>query len=139
MTEVMTTARDDLKEVNAALRELVRLQLSGELLAQEAWQARRQMLDSVEAAWHDLSQDLTPEALASKQRLKKPVQPQLSLQKRLRQLPKLQLPQLQLASWRLPRLSSLRLQALFRAFKHLPWWSLFMMGALATFYYISTL
>ena len=78
MTEVMTTARDDLKEVNAALRELVRLQLSGELLAQEAWQARRQMLDSVEAAWHDLSQDLTPEALASKQRLKKPVQPQLS-------------------------------------------------------------
>ena len=62
----MTTAGDDLKEVNAALRELVRLQLAGELSAQEAWQTRRQMLDSVETAWHALSQDLTPEALASR-------------------------------------------------------------------------
>lgn len=139
MTEAMTTAREDLKEVNAALRELVRLQLAGELPAQEAWQARRQMLDSVEAAWHDLSQDLTPEALASKQVLKTPVPPRLSLRERLQQLPKLQWPQLQPASWHLPRLPNLHWRPLFKAFTHLPWWSLFLMGALATFYYVSTL
>lgn len=135
----MTTARDDLKEVNAALRELVRLQLAGELPAPAAWQTRRQMLDSVEAVWHDLSQDLTPEALASKQVLRTLVPPRRSLRERLQQWPKLQLPQLQLASWHLPRLPRLRWQPLLKAFTHLPWWSLFLMGALATFYYVSTL
>ncbi|MES3039962.1 MAG: hypothetical protein V4730_02255 [Pseudomonadota bacterium] len=135
----MTAARDDLKEVNAALRELVRLQLAGELPAQEAWQTRRQMLDSVEVAWHDLSQDVTAEALASKQVLKTPVPPRRSLRERLQQRPKLQLPQLQLPSWHLTRLPSLRWQPLLRAFTHLPWWSLFLVGALATFYYVSTL
>lgn len=121
----MTTARDDLKEVNAALRELVRLQLARELPAQEAWQARRQMLDSVEAAWHDLSQDLTPEALASKQVLQTAVSSRLSWRQRLQQRPKLQM--------------SVFRQFLLKAFTRLPWWSLFLLAALATFYYVSTL
>ena len=121
----MTTARDDLKEVNAALRELVRLQLARELSAQEAWQARRQMLDSVEEAWHDLSQDLTPEALASKQVLKAPVTPRLSLRERLQQRPKLQI--------------TLLWQAVLKAFAYLPWWTLFLLAAVATFYYVSML
>jgi len=114
--------RDDLKEVNAALRELVRLQLAGELPAPTAWQTRRQMLDSVEAAWHDLSQDLTPEALASKQEVKLPLAPRLSLRERLQQLPAL--------------FGHLRLA---KVAEKLPWWSLFLLAALATFYYVSTL
>lgn len=47
----MMSATDDLQLVNHALRELVRLQLSGELEAEVAWRERRQMLESVEAAW----------------------------------------------------------------------------------------
>lgn len=139
--------RDDLKEVNAALRELVRLQLAGELPAQVAWQTRRQMLDSVEAAWHDLSQDLTPEALASKQELKEPVVPRLSpyhrLRERLQQLPdllaRLRRPQMPRWQWHLPRLPGLRLQRLAEIIVKLPWWSLFLLAALSTFYYVSTL
>jgi len=121
----MTPVRDDLKEVNAALRELVRLQLAGELSGHDAWQARRQMLDSVEEAWNDLSQDLTPEALASKQVLKAPLPPRLSWRERLRQRPQLRF--------------AFRWRPLLRAFSHLPWWSLFLVAALATFYYVSTL
>jgi len=121
----MTVARDDLKEVNAALLQLVRLQLAGELSGHEAWQARRQMLDSVEEAWHDLSQDLTPEALASKQVLTSPLTPRLSWRERLLQRPR----------WRFV----LRGRPLLNAFSHLPWWSLFLVAALATFYYVSTL
>lgn len=137
----MTTAGDDLKEVNAALRELVRLQLAGELSAQEAWQTRRQMLDSVEAAWHALSQDLTPEALASKQVLKTPVQPRLSVRQRLQQPPQWQklLRWPQPPKWRWPRWQTLQWQPLAKALAHLPWWSLFLVAALATFYYVSTL
>lgn len=121
----MTTARDDLKEVNAALRELVRLQLAGELSPHDAWQTRRQMLDSVEAAWNDLSQDLTQEALASKQVLKLPEAQRLSWRQRLQRMPR----------WRL----NLRWQPLTKVLAHLPWWSLFLLSALATFYYVSTL
>ena len=139
----MTTAGDDLKEVNAALRELVRLQLAGELSAQEAWQTRRQMLDSVETAWHALSQDLTPEALASKQVLKTPVLPRLSVRQRVQQIPKWRTlfhwPQPSRWHWRLPRWQTLQWQPLAKAFAHLPWWSLFLVAALATFYYVSTL
>ena len=139
----MTTARDDLKEINSALRELVRLQLAGELPAQDVWQTRRQMLDSVEAAWHDLSQDVTSEALVSKQTLRVSVVPRLTLLERLQQLPALfahlsrpQMPQWQ---WRLPRLPSLRWQRLAEIAEKLPWWTLFLLAALATFYYVSTL
>lgn len=135
--------RDDLKEVNAALRELVRLQLAGELPAQTAWQTRRQMLDSVEAAWHDLSQDLTPEALASKQELKVPVMPRLSLRERVQQLPDLlahlRRPQLPHWQWRLPRLPGWGWQRLAELAGTLPWWTLFLLAALSTFYYVSTL
>lgn len=139
----MTTAGDDLKEVNAALRELVRLQLAGELSAQEAWQTRRQMLDAVETAWHALRQDLTPEALASKQVLQTPVPPRLSVRQRVQQLPTwqkiLRWPQLPRWHWHLPRWQTLRWQPLARAFAHLPWWPLFLLAALVTFYYVSTL
>lgn len=48
---------DDLQMVNHALRELVRLQLTGELEAEVAWRERRQMLESVEAAWDVLVED----------------------------------------------------------------------------------
>ncbi len=136
----MTAARDDLSEVNAALRELVRLQLAGELPAQEAWHTRRQMLNSVEAAWNDLRHDLTPEALASKQVLKAPVPLRQSLFQRLQQRPtwSWHLPRLQLA---LPTLRwpTLHWRPLFSALAHLPWWPLFLLAALATFYYVSTL
>lgn len=131
----MTAARDDLKEVNAALRELVRLQLAGELPAQEAWRARRQMLDSVEDAWSDLSQDLTPEALDSKQVLKAPIPLRQTLLQRLQQRPSWR--------WRLPSLQmtwpTLQWRPLLNAFRHVPWWPLFLLAALATFYYVNTL
>ncbi len=48
---------DDLQLVNHALRELVRLQLTGELEAEVAWRERRQMLASVESAWDVLVED----------------------------------------------------------------------------------
>lgn len=137
--------RDDLKEVNAALRELVRLQLAGELPAQTAWQTRRQMLDSVEDAWSDLSQDLTPEALASKQELKSPVLPNRSLRERLQQIPawvaRLRQSRIRMPSWqwRLPSLPGLQWQRLAEVAGKLPWWPLFLLAALATFYYVSTL
>lgn len=139
--------RDDLKDVNAALRELVRLQLAGELPAHAAWQTRRQMLDSVEGAWHDLSQDLTPEALVSKQELSVAVTPRISLyqelRERLQQWPSLfaplRRPQLPSWQWRLPRLPGLHWQRLAEIIGKLPWWPLFLLAALATFYYVSTL
>jgi len=52
------STRDDLKVVNHALRELVRLQLAGELAPDVAWRERRQMLESVEAAWDGLAEDV---------------------------------------------------------------------------------
>lgn len=127
----MTIEREDLKEVNAALRELVRLQLAGELSPHDAWLARREMLASVEAAWNDLSQDLTPEALASKQELKLTDVTPPGWRQRLQQLPRWR-PALR---WQ-PRL---RWPPLTRLLAHLPWWPLFLLAALATFYYVSTL
>lgn len=121
----MTTARDDLKEVNAALRELVRLQLAGELSPHDAWQTRRLMLDSVEAAWNDLSQDLTQEALASKQELTLSEVARPSWRQRWQRVPR----------WR----PKLRWQPLTQVLAHLPWWPMFLLAALATFYYVSTL
>lgn len=47
--------RDGLNDVNHALRELVRLQLAGELAPDEAWRERRQMLASVEESWAALA------------------------------------------------------------------------------------
>lgn len=44
----------DLDDVNFALRELVRLQLSGELANDDAWRERQQLLDAVEANWDDV-------------------------------------------------------------------------------------
>lgn len=55
---------DDLQLVNHALRELVRLQLTGELEAEVAWRERRQMLESVEAAWDVLVEDAATPAEA---------------------------------------------------------------------------
>lgn len=115
--------KEDLKEVNAALRELVRLQLAGELSPQEAWQARRDMLDSVEMAWQGLGQDLTAEALASKQVLE--AAPAKRWREWLTRPPRLQM--------------TLRWQPVAKAFSHLPWWWLFLGAALLTFYYVSTL
>ncbi|MBQ0713763.1 MAG: hypothetical protein KBT61_03655 [Paraperlucidibaca sp.] len=48
----------DLDDVNFALQELVRLQLSGELAAEEAWRERQQLLDAVEANWDDVPEQL---------------------------------------------------------------------------------
>lgn len=45
----------DLDDVNFALRELVRLQLAGELSTEDAWRERQQLLDAVEANWVDVS------------------------------------------------------------------------------------
>lgn len=49
--------REDLVVVNAALRDLVRLQLAGELDPTSAWQERRQLLESVDAVWEHLPED----------------------------------------------------------------------------------
>ena len=101
------------------------------------------MLDSVEAAWHDLSQDVEPEASVSKQELKLPVTPRLALLERLQQLPALfaylPRPQMPHWQWRWPRLPGLRWQRLAEIAEKLPWWTLFLLAALATFYYVSTL
>jgi len=138
------TARDDLCEVNAALKELARLQLAGEIDATEAWQARRDMLQSVEAAWHDLSQDLTPEAMASVQPVNAPIR--LSWRERWQRrqpialkvsLPSFKRPQLPIwPSFNWQRLiSSDRLASI----SPLAWWTLSLAVALLTFYYVSTL
>lgn len=44
----------DLPALNHALGQLVNLQLSGELEANEAFQQRRQLLDAVEDSWQTL-------------------------------------------------------------------------------------
>lgn len=54
--------REDLVVVNAALRDLVRLQLAGELDPTSAWQERRQLLESVDAVWERLPEDATAAA-----------------------------------------------------------------------------
>lgn len=48
----------DLDDVNFALQELVRLQLAGDLAAEEAWRERQQLLDAVEANWDDVPEQL---------------------------------------------------------------------------------
>lgn len=136
--------RDDLCEVNAALLELVRLQLAGELDAATAWSTRRDMLSSVEAAWHDLSQDLTPEALASLQAVVAPVRiswrerwqnrPQLSWDFKWPSLKTITLPTLPAFKFR-----TMAPQQLISLLAQLPWWTLFLGLALVTFYYVSTL
>ena len=138
------TSREDLSEVNAALRELVRLQLAGELEASAAWQARRDMLSSVEAAWHDLRQDLTPEAMASIQPVTVPVR--LSWRERWQRRRPISVK----ISWpsvkrmRVPKIPAMNVRHLLApqrlaALARLPWWSLFLGLALVTFYYVSTL
>ena len=57
-------AKIDLDDVNFALQELVRLQLAGELAAEEAWRERQQLLDAVEANWADVPEQLTPTSSA---------------------------------------------------------------------------
>ena len=138
------SARDDLCEVNAALRELVRLQLAGELDASTAWQTRHDMLSSVEAAWHDLSQDLTPEAMASLQPVVAPVRiswrerwqnrPQLSWDVKWPSFKTITLPTLPAFKFR-----AMAPQQLMSLLAQLPWWTLFLGLAIATFYYVSTL
>lgn len=54
----------DLDAINFALRELVRLQLAGELSAQDAWRERQQLLDAVEANWHDVPEQLGDDSTA---------------------------------------------------------------------------
>lgn len=44
----------DLDDINFALRELVRLQLAGEIAADAAWRERQQLLDAVEAYWDEV-------------------------------------------------------------------------------------
>ncbi|MEO6698377.1 MAG: hypothetical protein ABIR53_02515 [Paraperlucidibaca sp.] len=44
----------NLDDVNFALRELVRLQLAGELATEDAWRERQQLLGAVEANWADV-------------------------------------------------------------------------------------
>lgn len=51
-------AKIDLHDVNFALQELVRLQLAGELAAEEAWRERQQLLDAVEASWGDVPEQI---------------------------------------------------------------------------------
>ena len=51
-------AKIDLDDVNFALQELVRLQLAGELAAEEAWRERQQLLDALEANWDDVPEQL---------------------------------------------------------------------------------
>lgn len=48
----------DLDDVNFALQELVRLQLAGELAAEDGWRERQQLLDAVEANWDDVPEQL---------------------------------------------------------------------------------
>lgn len=45
---------DHLRDLNLALRELVRLQLAGEIDADTAWRARRDMLAATEESWEVL-------------------------------------------------------------------------------------
>lgn len=54
--------REDLVVVNAALKDLVRLQLAGELDPTSAWQERRQLLESVDAVWERLPEDAEADA-----------------------------------------------------------------------------
>lgn len=58
------TERFDLSAVNHALRELARLQLSGEIDAETAWRERRQILLGVESEWEALAALERPEPAA---------------------------------------------------------------------------
>lgn len=55
------TERFDLAAVNHALRELARLQLSGELDAETAWRERRDIMLGVESEWETLAALERPE------------------------------------------------------------------------------
>lgn len=110
-------AGDDLQMVNHALRELARLQLSGELSADVAWRERRQMLEAVEAAWGELPEAADTgettlpvvDAVVAEAPVAVPVLPPTASRRALNQL------------WRLPL------------------WALLLTLAVLTFLYVSSL
>lgn len=65
----------DLDDINFALRELVRLQLAGEIAPEVAWRERQQLLDAVEAQWDDVPEQVVaaPEVASAVHELSAPV------------------------------------------------------------------
>ncbi len=118
------SSRDDLLAVNHALRELVRMQLTGELEAEVAWRERRHMLESVEAAWDTLVEDAAPAETADAESgaATAEASAQTAADAATAQ---------PVAGWRhhVPALKSLRL----------PLWALLLLFALATFIYVGSL
>lgn len=107
------SATDDLQLVNHVLRELVRLQLTGELEAEVAWRERRQMLESVEAAW-DVLVENAGEAAETGTDVAEAAQPADAPARK-------PISMAAIRSWRLPL------------------WALLLVFALATFLYVGSL
>lgn len=107
-----------LMDLNQALRELVRLQLAGDIDADTAWRTRRDMLAAAEASWEVLQAENAPAPAAAEEEAtgKRP-----ALMARLRQRAAVTGRWLIQRSWRLTV------------------WSMILLLALGTFFYVGTL
>lgn len=107
-----------LMDLNQALRELVRLQLAGEIDADAVWRTRRDMLAAVESSWEVLRTEHAP-AAASVETEAIPVHP--------------------VPMARLHRQALIIGRWLLRRSWRLTIWSMILLLALGTFFYVGML
>lgn len=108
-----------LMDLNQALRELVRLQLAGEIDADTAWRTRRDMLAAAEASWAVLQAENAPAPVPEAADAEPASRP----------------------TWlaRLRRRAAITGRWLLRRSWRLTVWSMILLLALGTFFYVGTL